>query len=153
MYAKIIDWVISYISQTKKEENQIFLTEEQAQIILNGGKYEDGKFIEREISNEEKMLDEINKANQEFQNSIHQLTAEYTPEEISSFDIKLRHAELIKAGTIQTSTLIEGTLLEGETLSEMVDKIIANSKAYQKAYAAAEKILRAKTKEIKNKYK
>lgn len=153
MYAKIIDWVISYISQTKKEEDQVLLTEEQSRIILNGWTYKNWNFIERKIPNEEKMLNEINKANQEFQNAVRLLTAEYTPEEIASFDLKLYHATMIKAGSMQTSSLIEGTLLEGETLSEMVDKIITNSEAYQKAYAAAEKELRRKTKEIKNKYK
>ena len=131
---------------------KIYVTENEKDLLFNGCKYENGEIIETSEYKESQMKAEIKQADLEFQKAVKELTVEYTPEEVSSFAKKEEEAKKVLADNTYVSEFLTGTLLEWETQEELAEKIIANANAYSNAYAYHEKVLREKTKAIKEKY-
>lgn len=159
---QIKDWKIFYINKDGDEAN-IALSSDQALQIKFWYIYfvdieKDELIIEVPENYEEKKSEyfakqmdlEILEVNKEFQAKVQMLTADYTPEEVASFDIKILEAQKVLDGW--SSPFLEGLLIEGEDLDGLVEKIMTNATAYKTAYAMFEKELREKTKAIKDKY-
>lgn len=46
MFAKITDWKLIYISKEKREDDMMFITDEQHKILQDWGKYENWEFVD-----------------------------------------------------------------------------------------------------------
>ncbi len=83
---------------------------------------------------------------QEFENTIKQITAWYTQAEIDTWATKVEEAEKVIAGG--TSDLLSSLLLEWENLLDFAKKILQKAKEYSEIYYKAEKTKREKLKNI-----
>ncbi len=116
-----------------KGEDKILVTEQ------NRNSLEWYKFIQAELS--EKDLVE-----QEFQNSIKQLTEWFSQAEIDSFDKKVSEAQKVLNG--ETSVFLNTLCVEWEKVEDLANLILARNDAFELAYAQAEQIKRTKLKEL-----
>ena len=149
------NWQIAFWVDYSKREDCVEIvdfTQEQIKKLQNGCKYENGEITETPEYLEKQMKAEIQQIDLEFQKAVQSLTAEYTPEEISSFPKKEEEAKKVLEDETYISDFLTATLLEGESQEVLAEKIIANANAYSNAYAYHEKELRRKTKEIREKY-
>ena len=83
---------------------------------------------------------------QEFENTIKQITAWYTQAEIDTWATKVEEAQKVIDGG--TSDLLSSLLLEWENLLDFAKKILQKAKEYSEIYYKAEKTKREKLKNI-----
>lgn len=85
-------------------------------------------------------------AYKKFEKTIEEIKLSYTDSERETFTLKLIEAN--KIINWETSEFISNLCLEDETQTELANKIISNSEAYQNLYSQAEKTLRETLNEI-----
>lgn len=100
----------------------------------------------------ENKQEETNQAYKKFNNSLEFINSKYTQVEKDSFEIKRQEAEKVLNDENYTSSFLTALCIEWETQSELANKIIDNSNAYQTLYAGAEKQLKEDLKTIEEKY-
>ena len=140
MFAIIKNWEINCISKDKiKWEECIDIWEYNYKITYI---YKDWNII---IDNSYLK----NEINEEFNNTINQLTAWYSQAEIDSWNEK--QAEAHKVLLWETSDFLNNLCIEWETVEDLANKIIKNAWLFKTAYANAEKTKRQKLKYLNKK--
>jgi len=95
---------------------------------------------------------DLYEAYKKFNDTLEVINSKYTQVEKDSFEIKRQEAEKVLNDETHTSSFLTDLCVEWETQTELANKIMTNSEAYQNLYASAEKNLRQSLKEIENKY-
>lgn len=133
----------------KKEWCEIIekdFTEEELKKIQDGYLYIDWVFIESDESRAKEKQEAIDYTYKTFNESLSMIESNYTDKERETFELKRQEAEKVIAGW--ESAFLSALCLEWETVSDLANKIKANSEAYQLIYASAEKELREKKEKI-----
>jgi len=91
------------------------------------------------------------KIEQEFQETIKQITAWYTQAEIDTWNTKVTEAKKVISGW--KSDILNSLLIKWETVEDLATTIIKKADEYSKIYYQAEKTKREKLKELKDKNK
>ena len=88
------------------------------------------------------------KIEQEFQDTIKQITWKYSQAEIDTWNKKVTEAKKVLSGW--TSDILNSLLIEWETVEYLAKVIIEKADEYSKIYYQAEKTKREKLKELNN---
>ena len=88
------------------------------------------------------------KIEQEFQDTIKQITWKYSQAEIDTWNKKVTEAKKVLSGW--TSDILNSLLIEWETVEDLAKVIIEKADEYSKIYYQAEKTKREKLKELNN---
>jgi len=88
------------------------------------------------------------KIEQEFQDTIKQITWKYSQAEIDTWNTKVTEAKKVLSGW--TSDILNSLLIEWETVEYLAKVIIEKADEYSKIYYQAEKTKREKLKELNN---
>lgn len=95
---------------------------------------------------------DLYEAYKKFNDTLEVINSKYTQVEKDSFEIKKQEAEKVLNDENYTSSFLTALCVEWETQTDLANKIMTNSEAYQTLYATAEKNLREDLKAIEVKY-